>query len=422
MGFINLRGLGHSLQILGGRYDESDDVGEVSHLQAVSTALSATVGLGNIAGVALAIRLGGPGAILWMLVGGFLGMSTKFIECTLGQKYRVIKPDGTAVGGPMYYLSGGFADLGKPRLGRALAIMFALCNIGGSLGAASMFQVNQSYGAVAAVVPMPNWLYGLILMGLVGLVLLGGVQRVGQVASLLVPFMCLVYGAAALWVVGVHWQDIPQALVTIGTGAAHPQAVAGGAIGVMVQGLRRAVFASETGIGSAAIAHAAARTQEPVREGLVAMVEPLVDSGCICTLTALVLVVTGAYQNPDFLDLNGSELTSAAFATVIPWFPIVLAITVFCFAFSTMIASGYYGECSWSYLFDGANLGLYKGLLLVSIFLGAIATATAVVNFSDGMFLLMGVPNLLGVYALSGVVAQDLKDYFARVKGEGYGV
>lgn len=416
MGLINLRGIRHALNILRGRYDSDEEEGEVSHLQALSTALSATVGLGNIAGVAIAIRLGGPGAVLWMTLGGFLGMSTKFIECTLGQKYRVIQPDGTAVGGPMYYLSGGLAALGKPRLGRVLAVIFALCSVGGSLGASSMFQVNQSYGAVAQVLPIPNWLYGLILMLLVALVLVGGIQRVGQVASLLVPAMCLVYALAALWIVGSYGADLPQALGTILQGSIHPQAVVGGAVGVMVQGLRRAVFASEAGIGSAAIAHAAARTREPVREGLVAMLEPLVDSGLICTLTALVLILTGAYTDPSLLDLSGSELTAAAFASVIPWFPVVLAAIVFCFAFSTMIAAGYYGECSWNYLFENGNTAVYKSLLLGSIFIGSISTAKAVVDFSDGMFLLMAVPNLLGVYFLANGVARDLKDYFQRMR------
>ena len=416
MGLINLRGMGHAINVLRGRYDTEEEAGEVSHLQALSTALSATVGLGNIAGVAIAIRMGGPGAVLWMTLGGFLGMSTKFIECTLGQKYRVIQPDGTATGGPMYYLSRGLAEQGRPRLGQGLAVLFALCSIGGSLGAASMFQVNQSYGAVAQVVPIPNWLYGLLLMVLVGLVLVGGVRRVGQVASLLVPAMCLIYAGAALWIIGVHWGDVPTALGTIFQGALHPKAVAGGAVGVMVQGLRRAVFASEAGIGSAAIAHAAARTQEPVREGLVAMLEPLVDSGFICTLTALVLILTGAYADPALADLSGSELTAAAFASVIPWFPIILALTVFCFAFSTMIAAGYYGECSWNFLFQNTKRGIYKSLLLGSIFVGSIASATAVVDFSDGMFLLMSVPNLLGVYFLSNGVARDLKDYFRRMR------
>lgn len=416
MGFINLRGMGHAINVLRGRYDTDDEEGEVSHLQALSTALSATVGLGNIAGVAIAIRMGGPGAVLWMTLGGFLGMNTKFIECTLGQKYRVMQPDGTATGGPMYYLSLGLAELGKPRLGQVLATFFAICSIGGSLGAASMFQVNQSYGAVAQILPIPNWLYGLVMMALVGSVLVGGVQRVGQVASLLVPAMCVIYAGSALWIIGVHAGELPEAVATIVQGALHPAAIAGGAVGVMVQGLRRAVFASEAGVGSAAIAHAAARTQEPVREGLVAMLEPLVDSGLICTLTALVLILTGAYADPTLADLSGSELTAAAFASVIPWFPVILAITVFCFAFSTMIAAGYYGACSWSFLFQNANMGIYKALLLGSIFVGSIATATAVVDFSDGMFMLMAVPNLLGVYLLSNGVAHDLKDYFQRMK------
>lgn len=416
MGLINVRAFPHAINVVRGRYDADDETGEVSHFQALSTALSATVGLGNIAGVAIAIELGGPGAVLWMTLGGLLGMSSKFVECTLGQKYRVIRPDGTVAGGPMYYLSLGLDKLGYPKLGQGLAGLFSILAIGGCLGGVSLFQANQSYSAIAEVLPLlPNWVYGLSLMALVALVILGGIERIGRVAAAIVPTLCGVYILAALWILLTHLGDIPAAIHTVIQGAIAPEAVEGGVVGVAVQGLRRSVFSNEAGVGSAAIAHAAARTEEPIREGIVALLEPFIDTVVICNMTALVVIVTGAYAQPERV-LGGASLTAAAFGSVISWFPVVLAIAVFFFAFSTIISWGYYGEQSWDYLFGSRSLILYKGLFLTAVFLGSVANPTAVINMGDGLLLAMAFPNLLGAYLLSNQVAADLKDYMTNLR------
>ncbi|MGF1499019.1 MAG: alanine/glycine:cation symporter family protein [Elainellaceae cyanobacterium] len=419
MRFINIRAFRHAIDVVRGKYDNPNEEGEVSHFQALAAALSATVGLGNIAGVAIAITLGGPGAALWMTLGGFFGMSSKFVECTLGQKYRITNPDGTISGGPMHYLSKGLANLGYGAFGRVLAILFSFLAICGAMGGASMFQSNQSYGAVSTVIPIPGWLYGLILVTLVALVIIGGIQRIGMVAGTIVPVMCVIYVAAALWILLVNFTEIPGAIATIVSQAFSAQAVGGGLIGVIVQGLRRSAFSNEAGIGSAAIAHSAARTEEPVREGIVALLEPFIDTIVVCNMTALVIVITGVYADAQFAELGGAELTSAAFGTVIGWFPAILALSVFFFAFSTMISWGYYGERSWSYLFGERSLLIYKVLFLLAIFIGSVASPTAVIDFSDGMLLAMAFPNLLGAYLLSNEVSLDLKNYMRRLhRGE----
>ncbi|HAG85562.1 MAG TPA: alanine glycine permease [Cyanobacteria bacterium UBA12227] len=418
MKFINLRAFGHAIDILQGKYDNLAEAGEVSHFQALATALSATIGLGNIAGVAIAISLGGPGAAFWMTLGGLFGMSSKFVECTLGQKYRVIKPDGTVSGGPMYYLSAGLAEVGQEKLGKILAIMFSVLCVFGAFGGASMFQANQSYAAVATVMPLlmdKSWLYGLILTLLVGLVILGGIKRIGVVAGIMVPGMCVIYFLAALWILLTHLSALPAAISTILIEAFSPEAVEGGFIGVVVQGLRRSAFSNEAGVGSAAIAHSAARTEEPIREGIVALLEPFIDTVIICNMTALVIVITGVYNKPELDQLKGAELTSAAFGTAIPWFPSLLAIAVFFFAFSTMISWSYYGERCWDYLFGESSLIIYKLLFLIALFTGTVIDSAWAINFSDATLIAMSFPNLLGAYFLSGQVAADLDNYMQRL-------
>ena len=421
MGFINFRAFGHAIAVLRGQYDDPEDEGEVSHFQAVSTALSATLGLGNIAGVAIAIDLGGPGAVLWMTLAGLFGMTNKFVECTLGQTYRTVRPDGTILGGPMQYLSLGLADRGFKSLGRVLALVFSVFCILGTLGASTLFQANQSYQAIASVIPILedwDWLYGIVMAILVGVVLIGGVQRVGSVAGTLVPIMCGLYIGAALWILLAHLSEIPSAMALIVRTAFSPEAVEGGFIGVLVQGLRRSVFSNEAGIGSAAIAHAASRTKEPVREGIVAMIEPLVDTVIVCNMTALVVIITGVYRDAEFEGVSGAELTAAAFGSVISWFPIVLAIAVFFFAFSTIISWGYYGEQGWDYLlgeFGPRSRLAYKVLLLGGVFVGAIANPKSVIEFGDGMYLAMAFPNLLGLYIMTNPVAEQLKHYMTRL-------
>ncbi len=415
MGFINVRGFGHGVQVILGKYDTPDEPGEVTHSQALFTALSATVGLGNIAGVAIAIHLGGPGAVIWMTIAGLLGMSTKFVECTLGQKYRIINAAGHVSGGPMYYLSQGLADLGRPFTGQVLAATFSGCCVLGALGGSNMFQANQSYHAVAALVPAlapyRPW-YGLVLAALVGVVILGGIRRIGTVAGVIVPFMAGLYLAAGLWILANHLDDLWPAFQTILHDAIHPQAVEGGAVGVMVQGIRRGVFSNEAGIGTASIAHSATRTSEPVREGLVAMLEPFIDTVLICNMTALVCIVTGVYQTPN---LTGVSLTLEAFSSEISWFPIILTLAICLFAFSTIISWYYYGVQAWEYLLGQSFTPIYQGLYIVCVFLGVISSLGAVLTFSDMMMFAMAFPAVLGGVLLSNLVAQETKLYWQRL-------
>ncbi len=416
-GLIGIRGFKHAIDIARGKYaNEEEGVGEVSPFQALATALSGTVGLGNIAGVAIAIQIGGAGAVFWMSVAAFLGMSSKFIECTLGQQYRQVNSDGTVAGGPMYYLTDGLDKMGWGKLGRVLGILFAVFCMGSSFGGGNMFQANQSFAALTALFPgieSYNWVFGIIVALLVGLVIIGGISRIGVVTSKLVPVMIAIYLVACLWVIGLNITEIPHAISTIVERAFSPVAVEGGLVGLLVQSVRRSAFSNGAGLGSAAIAHSAAKTKEPVREGIVAILEPFIDTIVICNLTALVIVVTGMYGENIPADMSGSELTAAAFARVISWFPYVLAIVIFLFGFSTMITWSYYGERCWAFLFGENNTLIYKGIFLFCIFIGSVVNLGAVVNFSDMMLLSMAFPNLIGCFILSGKVAQDLQNYWA---------
>jgi AGCS family alanine or glycine:cation symporter len=423
MGFINLRGFWHAVKITRGKYTNPAEPGDVSHFQALSTALSATVGLGNIAGVAIAVSIGGPGATFWMIIAGLLGMSTKFAECTLGQAYRGFGARGNVLGGPMQYLAKGLEERGLLRLGKVLAVLFAVLCIGGSLGGGNSFQVNQSLNALQETIPALagfNWVYGLIMTALVGIVIIGGIRRIAHTAEAIVPLMAVVYVIAALIVILTNLPVIPSAFRTIFEQAFKPDAAYGGFIGVLVMGFRRAAFSNEAGAGSAAIAHAAARTEYPIREGLVSLLEPFIDTVVICTMTALVIVVSGAYNNPEYQDLitanAGAALTSRAFGEHLKFFPYILSIAVVLFAYSTMISWSYYGERCAVWLF-GANASLpFKVLFLVFVFLGSIITATQVLQFGDLMILGMAFPNLLGVYILSGKVKGMLDTYWAQYR------
>lgn len=425
MRFVNLRGFRHAIDVTLGHYDDPSHEGEVSHFQALSSALSATVGLGNIAGVAIAVSVGGPGAILWMIIAGFLGMSSKFVECSLGQKFREVRPDGRVMGGAMYYLSKGLGELGLAPLGKVLAVMFAVLCIGGSFGGGNTFQVNQSLNAIQESVPFlveHRWIYGLVMTLLVAVVIIGGIKRIAQTAEKIVPAMCLIYVVACLFVLFKHASHIPEALSQIFTGAFTPAAGYGGFLGVLVQGFKRAAFSNEAGVGSAAIAHSAARTDHPVREGIVSLLEPFIDTIVVCTMTGLVIVITGAYDgatNPvyqPYLDsANGAGLTSQAFATVVSWFPYVLSVAVVLFAFSTMISWSYYGERCWAWLFGDRSSMVYRILFLVFVFLGSIIESQNVLDFGDLMILGMAFPNVLGVVLLSGGIRRDLDSYFARL-------
>lgn len=417
--FLNLRAFRHAIDCALGRYTQAEEGGEITHFQALSAALSATVGLGNIAGVAVAVGLGGPGAVVWMIAGGLLGMSSKFVECSLGQMYRIVREDGHVSGGPMHYLADGLRERGWSAAGRVLSVAFCLMCIGGSLGGGNMFQANQSYVQVASVLPVfagraGALVFGILLATLVGLVIIGGIRRIGEVAAVIVPFMCALYIACGLWIVASHLEHVPEAAAVLLRDAFTLQAGVGGLVGTMIQGFRRAAFSNEAGIGSASIAHSAASTEEPIREGIVALLEPFIDTVVVCAMTGIVLVVTGAYAHPEAGD--GIRMTSWAFATVFPWFPALLSLTAVLFAFSTMISWSYYGEQCWAYLFGTRRILLYKGLFLFFVAFGAVSTLEQVVEFSDLMILGMAVPNIAGLYILRGRVRRALDDYLARLR------
>ena len=424
MGFINIRGFKHAIDIARGKYDNlNNDAtgGEVTAFQALATALSGTIGLGNIAGVAIAIQMGGPGAVFWMTLAAILGMSSKFVECTLGMKYRKIKPDGSVSGGPMYYLAEGLSQRGMSQFGKILAVFFAVFCIGASFGGGNMFQVNQSFAALATVFPQIagyNWLYGILVAFLVGLVIVGGISRIGVVTSRLVPAMVVIYLAACVWVLAALVTEIPAAFTTIVREAFDPLAIEGGIIGVLVQGVRRSAFSNGAGLGSAAIAHSAAKTEKPIQEGIVAVLEPFIDTVVICNLTALAIVITGMYGDRVAPGTSGSELTATAFASVLDWFPLILSVVIVLFGFSTLITWSYYGQQCWGYLFGEETTLIYKGIFLFFIFIGAVVNLGAVVDFSDMMLLAMSVPNLIGCVILSDEVAKDLKQYWLDLNSD----
>ena len=437
MGFISIRAFTHAVSITAGRYDNGNDTGDVSHFQALTTALSATVGLGNIAGVTTAIALGGPGAAFWMVLAGFLGMSSKFVECTLGQKYREVRPDGRVMGGAMFYLSRGLAELGLAPLGKVFAVAFAVLCVGGSFAGGNAYQVKGSLDAVGQTLPIVKdypWIYGLLMLVLTAIVIVGGIRRIASTADKIVPVMCSIYVLAGLVILFKNASAVPAAFSTILSMAFTADAARGGFFGVLVWGFKRAAFSNEAGVGSAAIAHAAAKTEYPIREGIVALLEPFVDTIIVCTMTALVIVVTGAwdYQNPDFApeyralyDINtqniatgvqGAALTSVAMDRQIPGFRYVLACATFLFAYSTMISWSYYGERCWAWLFGEKASNIYKAIFLLFTFLGSVISAGNVMDFGDLMIFGMMIPNMLGLFLLSGGVARDLNVYWSKLK------
>lgn len=456
--FVNFRLFGKALLIVRGKYDyienghheviptsdipttadedipqtiriEGKSEGEVSHFQALTAALSGTVGLGNIAGVAVALSIGGPGATFWMIFAGIIGMASKFAECTLGVKYREIGPDGTVYGGPMYYLKKGLTELGIPLVGKGFAVFFAVMCIGASFGGGNMFQANQAFSIFEKVLsPVTGgfwtdkgWLFGFLLAIIVGVVIIGGIKSIAKVTSKVVPFMVLIYVLASLVVLLINIDLIPLAFKTIFKGAFEPVGIAGGIAGVIVQGFRRAAFSNEAGMGSAPIAHSAVRTRYPASEGLVALLEPFIDTVVICTMTALVLVISNLEF--DIIQYgnkvpNGVEATMNAFNKYFPWFHYVLMITVILFAFSTMISWSYYGYQSWAYLFGRSKFQeyLYKFIFCFFIVVGSAASLGAVIDFSDAMLFAMMIPNIIGVVLLAPKVTEELNKYLKKIK------
>ena len=414
--FINVRGFTHAIDIIKGKYDNPKDDGQISHFQALTSALSATIGLGNIAGVAVAVSLGGPGAVFWMIFIAFFSMSAKFVSCTLGQLYRQVNPDGSIDGGPMYYLEKGLGELGMGTLGKVLGILYAIFIIGGAFGGGNMFQANQSYALVGSLTGISSLTYGIILAILVGVVIIGGIERIGQTTEKIVPTMVVLYVGASLFVILTNLDKLGGVLASIMSEAFSPNAIYGGLIGVLVTGIKRAVFSNEGGVGSASIAHSAAKTDEPVREGIVAMVGPFIDTIIVCFMTASVILITKD-TNPLYQvggGINGVELTSAAFGSVISWFPIILSIVVFLFSYSTMISWYYYGNKGWKYLFGDTTIPVYQTLYLGCTVLGAIASLGNVMDFSDLMILSCAVPNIIGALFLLPKLRVHLNDYWTR--------
>jgi len=422
MGFINLWGFKHAIQLVRGDYADPNSHGEVSHFQALATAVSGTVGIGNIGGVAVAVTVGGAGATFWLIVAGFLGMSTKFVECTLGVKYRKEFEDGHVSGGPMYYLRQGFKERGMDGFGKFMGTFYAIGIFIGALGIGNMFQSNQAYvqlnhvsgGALDGL----GWLVGLVLAGIVFAVIVGGIKSIARVTEKVVPFMAIFYCLFAIIVILMNADAIPQAIANIFTGAFTGEGVAGGALGAMIIGFQRAVFSNEAGIGSASIAHAAVRTDEPVTEGVVSLLEPFIDTIVICTITALV-IGTAQVAAPDFAgDAIGVAMTSAAFEREFSWFPIPLAFAALLFAFSTMISWSYYGLKGWTYLFGESERGqtIYKVMFCVFVALGCVVQLGPILDISDALVFLICVPNILGLYFLAPIVKREMNSYFARVQ------
>ena len=431
--FVQFRAFKHSIELVRGDYSDPNDAGEVSHFQALATALSGTVGLGNIAGVAVAVGIGGPGATFWMILAGLMGMASKFTECTLGVKYRNEYDDGTVSGGPMYYLTKGFAERGLPG-GRFLAILFSIFCILGALGGGNMFQANQAHQQIAGIVgDYPGWITGVLFAGVVFAVIIGGLKSIASVTEKVVPFMGIMYVAAALVIILMNADKIGWAFGQIFAGAFTGLGVAGGMVGALIQGFKRAAFSNEAGVGSAAIAHSAVRTKEPITEGFVSLLEPFIDTVVICTMTALVIIITqqmivdpatGNYMLNEAgtaiatVDGNsGVSLTSAAFGSAFSWFPYVLALAVILFAFSTMISWSYYGLKAWTYLFgEGKSKEIaFKVIFCIFVVIGAAANLGPVIDFSDAAIFAMAVVNIIGLYLLMPIVKRELNSYLSRL-------
>lgn len=426
-GFINLRLFKHSFDIVRGKFEEPKAEGQINNFQALMASLAATVGLGNIAGVAVAVSVGGPGATVWMIVMGFIGMSTKFAEVTAGVKYRhsFINDQGQKdiSGGPMYYLQAGLANRGWPKFGKVLAVIFALCCIGGAFGGGNMFQANQTFvqfvnatGGDSSWLVGKGWLFGIVLAVMTGAVILGGIKSIARVSSVLVPGMALLYVLVGFYVLAVNYAAVPAALGTIFASAFSLKAGVGGLLGAILIGVKRASFSNEAGLGSAAIVQSCARTAEPARQGIASMMGPFLDTVVVCTMTALVIVVSGVYDGG--AGMEGVSLTSRAFATAIPWAPQFLALTVFLFAYSTLIGWSYYGVKASTFIF-GEHVVVehtFKIAFCLCVVIGCAADLSNVIRFTDAMILSMAFPNIIGLYIMAPELKRELKSYLARMK------
>ncbi len=423
LGFVSIRGFTEGIHIVLGRRPIRDGApGEITAFQALATAVSGTVGIGNIAGVAIAISLGGPGATFWLIVAGFLGMSTKFAECTLGVHYRRENPDGSVSGGPMYYLERGLAEHNMARLGKGLGLFYAASMVIGCLGIGNMFQANQAAAILTTVTggiesPLAGnaWAIGLVMAIIVALVIVGGIQSIARVTARLVPFMAVLYTLSAVVVIVMNGDRLPWAVTAIVEGAFSPEGVTGGVIGVIIMGFRRAVFSNEAGLGSASIAHSAVRTDYAATEGYVALLEPFIDTVVICTLTALVIITTVYDPAVAGTGISGIEMTTQAFEQTISWSPVPLAIAAVLFAFSTMISWSYYGLKAFTYIAGEGQLGqtIYKLIFCGFIVLGASIQLQGLIDLSDALVFVVAIPNLLGLYLLAPVVRKEIRRYAA---------
>ncbi|MFN3827420.1 MAG: alanine/glycine:cation symporter family protein [Micavibrio sp.] len=424
LGFANLRHFGHSFNIVRGKHEEPDAEGQINNFQALMASLAGTVGLGNIAGVAVAVSVGGPGAVVWMIVMAFIGMSTKFAEVTAGVKYRrcFVNEEGQKdiSGGPMYYLQDIFSNRGLPRVGKALALLFAVCCIGGAIGGGNMFQANQTYtqflnaAGPDSWLAGKGWLFGLVMAIMTGVVIIGGIKSIANVSARLVPLMAILYLLAGTFVILMNFDQIGTALGVIFKEAFTPTAGLAGLAGAMLTGIQRASFSNESGLGSAAIIQSCARTAEPVRQGIASMMGPFIDTVIICLVTALVIVITGVYTSGQ--GMAGVELTSNAFASAIPFAPWLLAIAVFLFAYSTLIGWAYYGVKASTFIFGEHKIVemTFKVIFCFCVIIGAAADLENVIRFTDAMILSMAFPNIIGLYVMAPELKRDLKDYIER--------
>ncbi|MBT2493241.1 alanine:cation symporter family protein [Streptomyces sp. ISL-96] len=433
-GFVQVRKFRLAVDVVRGKYDEKGSAGEVNHFQALTAAVSGTVGLGNIAGVAVAVSIGGAGATFWMILCGLLGMATKFVEVTLGVKYREVHADGTVSGGPMHYLPKGLAErFGKngKTLGKVLAVLASFMILFFGLFGGNLFQVNQSYAQLVSVTGGDEGLmgssagalfFGILVAALVGIVLLGGIRSIASVTSRLVPAMAGLYIAACLVVILVNVTALPAAISTIIEGAFNPQGVAGGVLGALIVGFKRAAFSNEAGLGSAPIAHSAVKTKHPASEGLVALLEPFIDTVVICTMTALTIVIADpaswAEARKPGATIEGVTITSDAFGTVMPWFPYVLTVAVMLFAISTVLTWGYYGLKAWTYLFGRSKASelTYKVIYTLFAVAGSLLTLQTLIDMADAVLFMLAVINIIGLYLLAPVVKRELNSFLEFVR------
>ncbi|OUV67403.1 MAG: alanine glycine permease [Cellvibrionales bacterium TMED122] len=423
--FINVRALGLAIRHAKGDFSDPTARGEISHFKAVATAVSGTVGVGNIGGVAVAITVGGPGAAFWLFIAGLLSMSTKLVECTLGVKYRRYNADGSVSGGPMFYMEAFFRERGWPTLGKGFGGFYAAALVVGCLGIGNMFQSNQAFaqvlvitGGAESIFADRGWVFGLLLAGIIAAVIIGGIQSIARVAAVLVPVMALLYLISALAVIGLSAEHIPAALSLVVSEAFTGQAASGGLLGAMVIGFQRALFSNEAGIGSASIAHSAVKTEAPASEGITALLEPFIDTVVICSLSSLVILTTAIPQGLMGSGLAGIELTSAAFAWHFAWAPYVIAVAALLFAFSSALAWSYYGLKGWTYLFGEGRLRaiVFQMIFCAFIALGCMLELRAVLDFSDAMTFMIALPNILTLYLFAPMVRREVNQYIADTR------